>query len=98
MKKQLAYEICLIMSPHLTASQTLLLEKTLLQVFTHFGIPETTSSVPGNTYESNIHLIDQFLAAKRIEGCSDNTLKYYSNTLHGMIAAIPKNVCTNGYK
>ena len=94
MKKQLIQQISLIMNPHLNPSQTLLLENTMLQIFTDFGIPDDTVSTPEDTYQSNIQLISQFLAAKRIEGCSDNTLKYYSNTLHGMIHTIQKDICT----
>src|SRR5699024_3719833 len=33
------------------------------------------------------------IAAKKIEGCSENTLKYYSSTLLNMINSIQKNVC-----
>lgn len=93
MKNQLIHQISLIMSPHLNASQALLLEKTLLQVFTDFNIPDNTSSFHEDSYQSNIQLIDKFLAAKRIEGCSDNTLKYYSNTLHSMLKTIQKDIC-----
>ncbi len=37
-------------------------------------------------------LIDSFIAAKRIEGCSEKTLKYYQNTITAMVSDINKNV------
>ena len=37
-------------------------------------------------------LIARFIAAKRIEGCSEKTLKYYQTTIDAMIASIGKNV------
>ena len=43
--------------------------------------------------ENNIALINQFISAKKIEGCSDNTLKYYSNTLTNLISSVQKNIC-----
>ena len=30
---------------------------------------------------SNLELIDKFIAAKEIEGCSERTIKYYKSTL-----------------
>lgn len=43
--------------------------------------------------ENNTALINQFISAKRIEGCSDNTLKYYSNILTNLISSVQKNIC-----
>lgn len=37
-------------------------------------------------------LIKLFLAAKRVEGCSDKTVKYYESTLKAAVAAIEKDV------
>lgn len=42
--------------------------------------------------QTNMKLLNLFIAAKKIEGCSENTLKYYSSTLLNMINSIEK--CT----
>lgn len=45
------------------------------------------------TSRSNENFIELFIAAKEIEGCSENTLKYYHNTLIKMSSFIAKDVC-----
>lgn len=37
-------------------------------------------------------LIAMFIAAKRIEGCSEKTIKYYQNTINSMVSFLGKNV------
>lgn len=41
---------------------------------------------------SNLELLQKFLEAKRIEGCSEKTLVYYQNTINRMFAHIGKEV------
>ena len=41
---------------------------------------------------TNIELINKFIAAKEIEGCSERTTKYYYATLIKMDSMITKNV------
>lgn len=93
MKTQLTHEICSIMSSHLTPEQNALLKKTLNQVFTAFSLPEKSQDISTESLQQNSNLINLFIAAKKIEGCSTNTLKYYANTLTKMVDAIQKNVC-----
>ena len=78
------------MSPHLSSEQNIRLEKTLNQVLTNFSIPDFSSDMTDNDKENNTSLINQFLSAKKIEGCSENTLKYYCNTLTNLISALQK--------
>jgi site-specific recombinase XerD len=42
--------------------------------------------------EENIGLLDVFIAAKRIEGCSSKSLKYYDSTIRQMIVGVHKPV------
>lgn len=93
MKSQLTHEICQLMSNHLSPEQNRILQKTLLQVFTNFSLPDNTENVSTEDYHQNTKLINLFIAAKKIEGCSANTLKYYSNTITKMVDSINKNVC-----
>ena len=93
MKTQLTNEICHLMNTHLSPEQNWILKNTLLQVFSKFSLPENSPEFSTNDYQKNTELINLFIAAKRIEGCSDNTLKYYSNTLIKMVDTLHKNVC-----
>lgn len=93
MKLQLTHEICCQMEPHLTRKQCEILEKTLLQVFSGITLPNESEKPSPENYQQNIRLIDLFVAAKRIEGCSENTLKYYANTLTKMADSVQKDLC-----
>ena len=42
--------------------------------------------------EENRNVLTKFLAAKRIEGCSENTSKYYRTTIEAMQAMLQKSV------
>lgn len=93
MKTDLIQEVCARMNSHLNADQKMLLEQTLNDIFKEFIIPDRQSSLTEKDQEKNTELINLFIAAKKIEGCSNNTIKYYTNTLTQMINTIKKNVC-----
>lgn len=93
MKKELTHEICRLMTPHLSLEQNHLLKAVLEQVFTNFGLSEKNEGLTEKAKEQNLKLIRLFIAAKKLEGCSDNTLRYYSNTLTTMMDSIQKNIC-----
>lgn len=42
--------------------------------------------------EQNTHLVELFIAAKRVEGCSEKSLKYYSDTITAMLAQVNKDI------
>ena len=90
MKQKLTNEICRRMTNHLNSLQIELLRETLTQVFTDFGLNDSIEPDAENIAEQNLHLIQMFIAAKKIEGCSDNTLKYYTNTLTSMSNSFQK--------
>lgn len=93
MKKELIHEICHLMAPHLTSEQNHLLKNVLRQVLNNFGLPDASEQISDSDLTKNTELINLFIAAKKIEGCSDNSLKYYSNTLTNLMNSISKNVC-----
>lgn len=93
MKTTLINEICNQMSEHLTEDQNRILNVTLQKVFRQFNIPDSGENLSDQAQETNMKLLNSFIAAKKIEGCSENTLKYYSSTLLNMINTIQKNVC-----
>ena len=39
-----------------------------------------------------IYVVDKFIAAKEIEGCSERTIKYYKVTVEHMLNRIPTEV------
>ena len=92
MKTILSNEILLLMKEHLSPGQNRILESTLHQVFSSYELPILSPETPNEQTRTNLHLIDLFLSSKKIEGCSDNTLKYYRNTLDKMVSFISKNI------
>lgn len=94
MKKLLIKEISQLMRRHLSPEQNRILESTLNQVFANHELPETPSGITEETNFNNVHLINTFIAAKKIEGCSSNTLKYYENTLTKMLLFLSKDICS----
>lgn len=92
MKQKLTNEICQKMKNHLSPAQTELLRDTLTHVFTDFGLNDSIEPDMESITEQNEHLIQLFIAAKKIEGCSDNTLKYYTNTLTSICGSFQKSI------
>lgn len=92
MKTLLTHEICRLMNHHLSPEQNRILENTLYQVFANHSLPDISSNLSRECKQKTHHLIELFIAAKKIEGCSDNTLKYYSNTLLRMLDSINKDI------
>ena len=43
--------------------------------------------------DNSLELLSRFIAAKRVEGCSEKTLKYYQATINTMVTTIGKSVC-----
>ena len=66
-------------------SQLEILHHTLTACLSHYDIAE--SSI---TQENEPDFVEMFLAAKRIEGCSEKSLLYYKSTIDKMLAMIGK--------
>ena len=86
MKQQIISEVVQQMLPHLDNAQMQQLQKVLEN--TLFGC-EITAKKDMN---DNQKLIDAFVSAKRIEGCSEKTLKYYRTTIEMMVASTDKGI------
>lgn len=76
------------MLPYLNNAQSKRLQEILQSTFTNYEI--TSSTVEAKEAEQDF--VELFLAAKRIEGCSEKSLKYYEATITTMIKTINKNV------
>lgn len=94
MKTELINEICTTMKQHLSQEQNRMLAQTLQKVLANFNVPDRTDTINEFGQQKNTKLVNLFIAAKKIEGCSDNTLKYYSNTLIAMLNCVQKDVQT----
>lgn len=88
MKTQLIAEIEAAMAPELTEAQAELLKSVLENAFLSISVSKDS------TYEAQEedHLIHIFIAAKRVEGCSEKTLRYYESTIRNTLSAVNKKV------
>lgn len=88
MKQQITEEIMQQMLPHLDNAQLQKLQEVLEYSLYNYEI----SGKITETEDDSQKLIDSFVYAKRIEGCSEKTLKYYRTTIETMTAIIDKGV------
>ena len=75
MKTTLNHEICDLMREHLTDEQNQLLRTTLQKVFRQFNIPDDSGALSEQAQQTNMKLLNLFIAAKKIEGCSEKHIK-----------------------
>lgn len=73
------------MSPHLSNEQLDILHDTLVQAMQQFSDTTTVD-------ETAPDLVQIFLSAKRVEGCSDKTVLYYDSTIRNVLNAVGKDV------
>ena len=89
MKEELATDILQRMLPFLDNAQMKQLRQALESALVRYDVSEAALNPEEN---DSADLIATFIAAKRIEGCSDKTLKYYQATIDAMVASLGKNV------
>ena len=89
MKEKVITEIVQAMLPHLDNASLVQLKQTLEQMLSRYDVNEVDGAVEkGNDRD----LIEKFISAKRIEGCSEKSLKYYRATIESLVSAVGKNV------
>ena len=88
MKQNLITDVVQEMLPYLNNAQTEKLQEVLQH--TLFGYEVTI--VANDTKNLEQDLVELFLSAKRIEGCSEKTMKYYNATIQAMLACVGKGV------
>lgn len=89
MKNELITEVMQLMLPFLDNAQLKRLKYVMEQTLFHY---EVSGSEAKLEEDDNKDLISMFIAAKRIEGCSEKTLKYYQTTIDAMVSALGKNI------
>ena len=88
MKQNLITDVVQGMLPYLNNAQTEKLQEVLSHAL--FSYEVTKIDKDANISEQN--LVDLFLVAKRIEGCSEKSLKYYESTIMAMLDELHKEV------
>lgn len=87
MKQQIIIDVMQQMLPHLGNAQMQKLQKVL--EYTLHGCEITVLEENDN---DNSQLVESFISAKRIEGCSEKTLKYYRTTIETMLISVDKSI------
>ena len=80
MKDYLITEIVQGMLPYLDNAQLMRLREKLTECLSNKVVTDG-SMVDNDTGTSNDEFVEMFIAAKKVEGCSDRTLKYYQSTI-----------------
>mgnify|MGYP002533798740 FL=1 len=88
MKQNLINDIIQEMIPFLNNAQAEKLQAVLQHTLFNYEILENENK--DNSSEQN--LVELFLSAKRIEGCSEKSLKYYLTTIQSMLISIGKKI------
>ena len=88
MKENLIKDVLQEMLQYLNNVQSTKLQEVLHNTFIRYEVVE--SKQQDDNLERNY--LELFLAAKRIEGCSDKSLKYYKATIERMVNTICKSV------
>ena len=89
MKEELMTEVMQQMLPYLDNAQLKQLRQVMEKTLFNYEVTGVETKLEED--DSN-DLIAMFIAAKRIEGCSEKTMKYYQTTIDAMISSIGKNV------
>ncbi len=89
MKEKLIAEIMQAMLPHFDNAKLVLLKQTLEQTLSRYDVNEVDGPVEE---ENDRDLIEKFISAKRVEGCSEKSLKYYRATIEALVSVVGKNV------
>jgi len=90
MKELIINQIIAEMLPILNNFQNEKLKLVLESKLSKYQLEEITIS--NQNIEDDIKLINLFIEAKHIEGCSDKSLNYYKNVIRKMLDAIKKSV------
>lgn len=90
MKEAVINEIILEMQSKADNGQLIELKSALERIFYKYEIKEKIDFE--DTEISNASYIELFLSAKKIEGCSLKSIKYYNATIYNMLKIVNKNI------
>ena len=89
MRDELISEVVQRMVPYLDNKQLVNLQNNLNQVLQRYDVELING---GYSENDNQELVGKFISAKRVEGCSEKTLKYYLATIEAMNSSLEKDV------
>ena len=84
MKNEIINTVIGQMSKTLDSIQLKNLKETLTCTLSNYEITQSESGIDKSITE-NAELLESFLSAKKIEGCSDKTIKYYQATIQNLL-------------
>ena len=89
MKNEMVTEVMQLMLPYLDNVQLKQLRQAMNLTLIRY---EVSGVVSKPEKDDSSELLEKFINAKRIEGCSEKTLKYYQTTIDSMVSSLGKNV------
>ena len=92
MKNQLISEITRQMIPYLDNAQMEQLQNVLQHALWNVQITANEDGTQQPDKETNSELLEMFLSAQRVEGCSEKTLRYYETSIRRLFAAVDSHV------
>lgn len=91
MKEEVKTRIVTAMAQNLSPEQLLFLNTVLNDNFKSIEIKQLGDEVSQRN-KANNELLNAFIAAKKIEGCSDKTLHYYRSSIEALLAKLTKKI------
>ena len=89
MKEKLIAEVMQAMLQYLDNAKLVQLKQVLERTVSMYEVSKNECL---EEKENENNLIEKFISAKRIEGCSEKSLKYYRATIEALVSAVGKNV------
>ena len=88
MTQNLITDVVQVMLPYLNNAQSEKLQEVLQYTLAKYEVTESKNDEKNSEQD----YVELFLSAKRIEGCSEKSLKYYKATIETMIGELKKDV------
>ena len=89
--ENLKREILQKMAPHLTVRQLGKLESVISAVLATYDCQSEEPSAKPEPH-ADIDMVEAFLSAKRVEGCSEKTIAYYQSAIRKLVTCVGKDV------
>lgn len=91
MKEEFVNDVLRDMLPYLDNKQASKLQKILLHELCGYEL-QRAEDQSGDDVSENLRLMNAFLSAKHIEGCSEKSLTYYRKTIEVMLEKVGKGI------
>ena len=92
MKEHLMTEIMQGMLPYLDNAQLIQLQRTLTECLANKEVTECPTGTSSENIIDNEKMVEMFIDAKKVEGCSMRTLTYYQTTILKVLRSFDKHL------